>query len=301
MASKVSVWTQVVINRTHTGGLSAFAAAAAQVCREPSSPPALRSQPCYTRVAQLQNSQCALKAESAPIPRLHQGPGRAATLPCIPPAAASISPWAAMDATTDASALACAAPLTVAKAACQAELVALPHPSKEEHRAQLVQLLEDACRQAQAHQTCSKATHHCKGTEICGRWAVHARRCPERRGSPDMACDACRHQSIDWKVLRCSLQTTRSADAPDVDVSLPPQYLVRDTPANSFLQMVSGGRHDSASSSIETRRPAVPASPRTPKLPVLGRMGTAGSLPVYSYHKPAAEPSCPVRPDPGEE
>ena len=116
-----------------------------------------------------------------------------------------------------------------------------------------------------------------------------------------MACDACRLQSIDWKVLRCSLQTTRSADAPDVDVRLPPQYLVSDTPANSFLRMASGRRHDSASSSIETRRPTVPVSPRTPKVPVLGKMGTAGSLPVYSYHKPAAEPSCPVRPDPGEE
>ena len=163
MAVTDCVWTQVVINRTHTGGLSAFAAAAAQVCREPSSPPALCSQPSHTRVAQFHKSQSALKAESAPIPPLYQGPGRAATVPCIPPAAASISPWAAIGAPTDASALAFAAPLTIARVARQAELVALPQTSKEEHRAQLVQLLEDACRQAPAHQTCSTAiarSHH---------------------------------------------------------------------------------------------------------------------------------------------
>ena len=152
-----SVWTQVVTSRTHTGGLSAFAAAAAQLCSEPDSPPTLSIQPSQTSVAQLQLSPGALEAGSAPMPPLSQGPGRAATVPYIPPAAARISPWAAMDAPADASARAAAPPLMIARAACRAELVALPQPCKEEHRAQLVQLLEDACRRAPAHHTCNTA------------------------------------------------------------------------------------------------------------------------------------------------
>jgi len=108
------------------------------------------------------------------------------------------------------------------------------------------------------------------------------------------ALDACRDQSVDWKTLRSSLQKARSADIPFLDASGLPQAFNQDTPASSMLQIVQGGRHDSASSNIEPRRHFVPVSPRTPKVPALGKMGTAGSLPVYSYQKPLPAPSCPV-------
>ena len=118
------------------------------------------------------------------------------------------------------------------------------------------------------------------------------------QGISDTTCAVCRDQSLDWKAIRRSLPKARSADAVAVEGPLPVQNLIHDVPSTSFLRMASSERHDSASSSIESRRLPVPASPRTPKVPVLGKMGTGGSLPVYSYNAPAPEPSCPVRPDP---
>ena len=143
------LWMQVMVSRTHTGSMSAFAAFAAQVSNEPESPPALSLQPILTRVAQLQPGQDPIKAKAAPVHKLLEDLRRAATAPHIAPAAGRISPWAAMDAPASASAGSVAAPLTVATVSCQCpEPAPFCPPSKEEHRAQLVQLLEDACRQA---------------------------------------------------------------------------------------------------------------------------------------------------------
>ena len=140
---------QVMVSRTHTGSMSAFAAFAAQVCNEPESPPALSLQPILTRVAQLQPCQDPLEAKAAHAHTLLKDLRRAATAPYIAPAVTRISPWAAMDAPASASAVSVAAPLPVATVACQSpEPAPFYTPSKEEHRAQLVQLLEDACRQA---------------------------------------------------------------------------------------------------------------------------------------------------------
>ena len=148
-----SFCTQVVTSRTHTGNLSAFAAAAAQVCSEPDSPPALILQSSQARVAQLQQPHSGLQAQSVYTHPPYQEPLRAATAPHIAPSAARISPWAANYPPANASADNAAAPLAVDAAAYQlAEPAPSRPPSKEEHRVQLVQLLEDACRQAPTHQ-----------------------------------------------------------------------------------------------------------------------------------------------------
>ena len=140
---------QVMVSRTHTGSMSAFAAVAAQVCSEPESPHPLSLQPILTRVAQLQPCEDPIEAKAAPARTLLKDLRRAATAPYIAPAVMNVSPWAAMDAPASASAVSVAAPLTVAGIARQcSEPAPLCPPSKEEHRAQLVQLLEDACRQA---------------------------------------------------------------------------------------------------------------------------------------------------------
>ena len=108
-------------------------------------------------MAQLQPSQSGFQAQSVYVRPLNQEPLRAATAPDIAPAVARLSPWAAIYAPTNASADSAAAPLAVATAAFQvAESAPSRPPSKEEHRAQLVQLLEDACRQAPTHQPCKK-------------------------------------------------------------------------------------------------------------------------------------------------
>ena len=111
-------------------------------------------------------------------------------------------------------------------------------------------------------------------------------------------CRTCRDQQLDWKALRCSLQKSRSADTPAFDPVHPTQALMSNVPFSSGLSINWTARHDSASSSIEPRRDnlGVPTSPRTPRVPTLGKLGVAGSLPVYSYCKPAPAPSCPVSP-----
>ena len=107
----------------------------------------------------------------------------------------------------------------------------------------------------------------------------------------------CRGHDLDWTALNGMLQKSR---LPGTAAEGPSQPQVLQAGGASVPQTpglplrAASDRHDSASSSIETRNPFVPEAPQAHKLPTLGRLGAAGSMPVYSYRKATPLPSCPV-------
>ena len=141
---------QVALSSRATSSHSAFAAAAAQALRESDSPPAHGSQSALTEQPQPQLAQRILQAHPLPTHDVLQHQAyRGAAVPGTAAALTRISPWASLDTPSRVPARAAAMrPALAAGPLQEADPMTWRTTPKEEHRAELMQLLEDACRQA---------------------------------------------------------------------------------------------------------------------------------------------------------
>lgn len=141
---------QVALSGRATSSHSAFAAAAAHKLREPDSPPAHSSQPALAEQSQPQLAQRTLQAHPVPThDALQHHAYRAAAVPDAAAVVTRISPLASLDTPAHVPAPAAAMQSALTAGPLQeADPMVWQTASKEEHRAELMQLLEDACRQA---------------------------------------------------------------------------------------------------------------------------------------------------------
>ena len=145
------VSVQVALGRRDTGSLSAFAAAAFQERAEVD-----RSQPLPAQQKQPQLSHKASQAQPAPMRGAchRHACSRAATEPQMAAERARVSPRALLAAPMHVPAAATVMqPVSGIGLLQKTEDTLTAAPSRDEHKAESTQLLEDACRQAPVHRS----------------------------------------------------------------------------------------------------------------------------------------------------